>query len=138
MLCWLATVDPSCMPNVSPKEIFCLHGERELLIANIASPQSVRNIRSNPNVCVSFVDVFVQKGFKLKGAAVVVESGHPRFDEMEAPLKEMTGGAFPIQSVICVHILSAESIVAPSYRLREGTTEESQAIAAQKAYRWPR
>jgi predicted pyridoxine 5'-phosphate oxidase superfamily flavin-nucleotide-binding protein len=126
------------MPNVSPKEIFCLHGERELLIANIASPQSESNIRSNPNVCVSFVDVFVQKGFKLKGAAVVVEPVHPRFNELEAPLKEMTGGAFAIQSVICVHILTGESIVAPSYRFREGTTEESQAIAARQAYRWPR
>ena len=46
VLCWLATVDDHGMPNVSPKEIFCCHGERELLIANIASPQSVRNIKA--------------------------------------------------------------------------------------------
>jgi len=138
VLCWLATVDAHGMPNASPKEIFCCHGERELLIANIASPQSVRNIKVHPNVCVSFVDVLIQKGFKVKGPAVIVEPGHPRYGELEFPLQQMTRGAFPIHSVICVQVLSTEPIVAPSYRLVPGTTEESQARAAQASYRWPR
>ena len=94
MYCWLATVDDHGMPNVSPKEIFCCHGERELLIANIASPQSVqhqgpsermRELRRCPD----------PEGFKVKGAAVVVEPGHPRFGELEFPLQQMTRGAFP-------------------------------------------
>ena len=138
VLCWLATVDDHGMPNVSPKEIFCCHGECEFLIANIASPQSVRNIKTHPNVCVSFVDVLIQKGFKVKGAAVVVEPGHPRFGELEFPLQQMTRGAFPIHSVICVQVLNTEPILAPSYRLVPGTTEDSQARTAQAAYRWPR
>ncbi len=138
VLCWLATVDPDGMPNVSPKEVFCAHGDSELLIANIASPQSVRNLRKNPNACVSFVDVFVQKGFKLKGAGTVVQRGHPRFEEFESPLAEMTKGVFPILSIICVQVLIAFPIVAPSYRIVSGTTEESQAAAAQAVYRWPR
>ena len=62
VLCWLATADAAGVPNVSPKEIFVPFGDDHLLIANIASPESVKNIRGNPHVCVSFVDVFVQKG----------------------------------------------------------------------------
>lgn len=138
VLCWLATVSSDGVPNVSPKEIFCAHGEAELLIANIASPESVRNIRSNPNVCVSFVDVFVQKGFKLKGAGTVVERGHPRFLEFERPLETLTKGAFPILSVICVQVVSATQILAPSYRLVPGTTEQSQARSALRSYQLPR
>lgn len=30
--------------------------------------QSVSNLRKNPNTCISFVKVLVQKGFKLKSA----------------------------------------------------------------------
>jgi predicted pyridoxine 5'-phosphate oxidase superfamily flavin-nucleotide-binding protein len=69
ILCGLATVDADGQPNVSPKEIFAVFDPEHLVIANIASPTSVRNIAVNPRVCVSFVDVFVQKGFKVLGTA---------------------------------------------------------------------
>nr|MCU0806126.1 pyridoxamine 5'-phosphate oxidase family protein [Burkholderiales bacterium] len=46
VLCWLATVDANGTPNVSPKEVFCAHGREGVLIANIASPTSVRNLRT--------------------------------------------------------------------------------------------
>ncbi len=57
-LCWLATSKDS-LPNVSPKEIFGAEDDTHVSIAHIASSSSVQNIRSNPNVCVSFIDVFV-------------------------------------------------------------------------------
>ena len=44
VLCWLATVDADGQPNVSPKEIFCAIDDVTLLIAEIASPVSRRNI----------------------------------------------------------------------------------------------
>jgi len=53
VLCWLATVDPTGTPNVTPKEIFAFYGDGHLVIADIASSNSVRNIRSHPSVCVS-------------------------------------------------------------------------------------
>lgn len=70
----LATVDPDGWPNVPPKEVFCAYDAHTLLIANIASPGSRANIRRHPAMCVSFVDVCIQKGFKLQGIATVVES----------------------------------------------------------------
>jgi hypothetical protein len=44
VLCWLATVDEVGQPNVSPKEIFAGFDSNHLVIANIASPKSGRNI----------------------------------------------------------------------------------------------
>ncbi|HYD96555.1 MAG TPA: pyridoxamine 5'-phosphate oxidase family protein [Noviherbaspirillum sp.] len=134
VLCWLATVDPEACPNVSPKEIFAAFDQQTLVIANIASPVSISNIRANPKVCVSFIDVFSQKGYKLLGVAEVVERGDPRFPTFEAPLFDITKGAFRILSIIAVQVSKVEPIVAPSYRLVPGTTEASQIESAMRTY----
>ena len=63
VLCWLATCDALGQPNVSPKEVFAAVDAGHLVIAHIASPNSVRNLAANPRVCVSFVTVFTQIGF---------------------------------------------------------------------------
>lgn len=62
VLCWLATVDDDGTPSVTPKEIFTGYGEDHLVIADIASSHSVSNAIARPKVCVSFVDVFRQRG----------------------------------------------------------------------------
>lgn len=135
VLCWLATVDADGVPNVSPKEVWATIGDRHLVVANIASPVSVRNIAANAAVCVSFVDVFVQKGFKVKGRATVVRPGDAEYARWVAPLEEMTGGRFPIRSVIVVEVSGVAAIVAPSYWLYPGeTTEGSQVEAAMVRY----
>ncbi len=134
VLCWLATSDAENIPNVSPKEIFTHLGDEILLIANIASPQSVRNIKQNENVCVSFVDVFVQKGFQLKGKAKIIEKSDKDFDELEKPLLKMTGGNFPIRSIIKIKIEKSKRILAPRYFLYPDTTEEQQIESALETY----
>ena len=64
VLCWLATVSAENIPNVSPKEIFNYYGTDKIIVANIASPQTVRNIKQNTNVCISFIDILCKKDFK--------------------------------------------------------------------------
>ena len=77
VLCWLATISEDGTPNVAPKEIFLPEGDKYVLTAHVASPKSVRNIKANSNVCLSFVEVFEQRGFKLNGVARVVEPSDP-------------------------------------------------------------
>jgi predicted pyridoxine 5'-phosphate oxidase superfamily flavin-nucleotide-binding protein len=135
ILCWLATVDAKGQPNVSPKEIFTVFDPEHLVIANIASPMSVRNIAVNPRVCVSFVDVFVQKGFKVLGTARNVGRQDADFATWASPLQAMAGPRFPVHSVIVVHATGFELILAPSYRLYPGdTTEQAQVASAMRAY----
>lgn len=134
VLSWLATASADGQPNVSPKEIFAAAGASRVVIANIASPGSVRNIEENPHVCLSFVDVFRQKGYKLIGTAVNVRKANPRFAALSEPLIKLTKGVFPIHSVIDLTVTEVQSILAPSYRLIPGTTEESQVAAAMLAY----
>ena len=135
VLCWLASTDAQGQPNVSPKEIFAVADEAHMVVANIASPATARNLRANPKVCLSFVDIFVQKGCKVTGHAQYVARAHADFAHWAQPLLPLAGPRFPLHGVIVVQALAVEPIVAPSYRLYpENTTEASQIASALKAY----
>jgi predicted pyridoxine 5'-phosphate oxidase superfamily flavin-nucleotide-binding protein len=134
VLCWLATVDADGAPNVSPKELFVSHVPDQLLIANIASPGSVHNIKHNPQVCVSFVDVFKQKGFKVKGRATIIGRTDSTYAALLTHFDHLGGQNFPIKSIIVVAIQSVSAIVAPSYWLNPDTTEESQIEQSLRTY----
>ena len=134
VLCWLATVSDDGQPSVSPKEIFTYFGESHLIIANIASPNSLKNIRTNPKVGVSFIEILVQKGFKLWGQATIIEKTNIEFEELSQPLLEMTGDKFPFQSIFKIRIDKVKPILAPRYILYPETREEEQIEEAKKAY----
>jgi uncharacterized protein len=135
VLCWLATVNALGQPNVSPKEIFAAFDESHLVIANIASPTSVRNIESNHLVCVSFIDIFVQKGYKVVGSATNVRRSEREFSAWSAPLVTKAGPRFPIHSVMVIKAIQVEPILAPSYRLYASeTSEQAQVASAMRTY----
>lgn len=135
VLCWLATCDENGQPNVSPKEVFAVADSQHIVVANIASPQSAKNIRENQRVCLSFVDIFVQKGFKVIGTAVELKPSELEYSRWVDPLLAMAGDRYPISSVFVVSAMAVEPIVAPSYRLYPSeTTEESQIQSALRAY----
>lgn len=135
VLCWLATVDVNGQPHVSPKEIFTVIDEQHVVIAHIASPHTVRNIANNSRICLSFVDIFAQKGFKLQGLARIVKQGDSDYLNWAEPLLAMVAGKFKMPSVIVAQIKAVDPIVAPSYRFYpEETTEQSQIQAAMKRY----
>ena len=134
VLCWLATASLKNQPNVSPKEIFTCFGDEHIVVANIASPQSVRNIRENPQVCVSFIDILVQKGFQLKGTAQIIRKSDPDFEPMARDLLIMTEGKFPFASITCIQVEEVKPIIAPRYLLYPETTEEEQIRSAKQSY----
>lgn len=133
VLCWLATADNDGFPNCSPKEVFTYFGDSDVLIADIASPQSVKNLKFNPKVCVSFVHILKQKGFKLMGTAEYVPSTDDAFVSLFRHIEPLSG-AFPVNGIIRMKIASIQPIIAPSYRMVKGTTEESQIASARIAY----
>ncbi|MFK7971908.1 MAG: pyridoxamine 5'-phosphate oxidase family protein [Bacteroidia bacterium] len=134
VLCWLATSSQEGIPNVSPKEIFTHFEGDSIIIANIASPQTVKNIRQNPQVCISFVDILVQKGFQLKGTASIIRKADKEFTALSAPLLAMTGGKFPFTSLTHIKISQAKPILAPRYILFPETTEEEQIRSSIEQY----
>ena len=135
VLCWLATVSKDGIPNVSPKEIFTYLDDNHIGIAHIASPNTMRNLKTNAKVCVSFVDVFVQKGYKLIGKAVIIKKTAPNFSEVADKLLQMAGEAFPVQALIKIDVEKVSPILAPSYMFYpEKTTEKEQIEEALATY----
>jgi len=134
VLCWLATASTDGIPNVSPKEIFNYYKEDKIIVANISSPQTIKNIKQNNNVCISFIDVLIQKGYQLKGKAKIIVKSDPGFQEMEKILVKITGGNFPFKTITAITVEDAKPIIAPKYRLYPETTEEQQVESAKKAY----
>jgi len=134
VLCWLATVSDDNIPNVSPKEIFDYYADDKIIIANIASPQTVRNIIQNENVCVSFIDILVQKGYQLKGKARILQKTDFGYLEMENSLIEMTGGNYPFATITEITVEQSKPIIAPKNVLYTETTEAEQIESARIIY----
>lgn len=135
ILCWLATSSLDNFPNVSPKEVFTYYKDKNIIIANIASPNSVKNIKQNNQVCISFIDVLVQKGFQIKGEAEILKKSNAEdYSLMENLLLKITEGRFPFTSITKVSIKSVKQIIAPKYILYPETTEQEQIESARKSY----
>jgi predicted pyridoxine 5'-phosphate oxidase superfamily flavin-nucleotide-binding protein len=134
VLCWLATASVDGTPNVSPKEIFAGFGQDMIVIADIASPVSVRNIRANPKVCVSFIDIFRQCGFKVSGTARVISPQEEDFTRCGADVIRKAGSDFPVRHLILVSAQRIARIKAPSYLLFPDRTEEERMQEAYRTY----
>ena len=134
VLCWLATSSKDNEPNVSPKEIFT-YWQENIIIANIASPQSLKNIIENSKVSVSFIDILIQKGFQVKGQAEIIKPEHDIYSELEEILLEMTQGLFPFRTIFKIVPTAVKPIIAPRYILFPETTEEDQVQSARQTYK---
>jgi len=134
VLCWLATVGADGSPNVSPKEIFAPFGNNAIVIADIASPTSVKNVLGHSKVCVSFVDIFRQRGFKLLGEAEIIAKDDDRFADFGADLLKKAGSSFEIRHVIHVQVERVHRIWAPSYSIFPARSEEDRMEEAYRTY----
>jgi len=135
VLCWLATVDKDGQPNVSPKEIFCSFENKYILIANIASPQTAKNIFINNKVALSFVNILSQKGYQLKGLCSIIEKEDQGFHDYLAALEKMTHGKYPIVNIFKIELQSSKKILAPSYFFYPEISEAEKIESAKQQYK---
>ncbi len=91
-------------------------------------------IKQNKNVCVSFIDVLVHKGFQLKGTAEIIIWSDTDFIDMKINLEKLTEGKFPFSSIIKITVEYTKPIIAPRYLFYPETTEEEQVKSARKSY----
>jgi predicted pyridoxine 5'-phosphate oxidase superfamily flavin-nucleotide-binding protein len=64
--------------------MFLIWKENRIVLTNIASPQTVKNIKINSKVCLSAINVFTQKGFKINGSAEIYTQEKEDFMEMKS------------------------------------------------------
>ena len=113
---FVATVGPDGTPNISPKGTVSVLDDEHLIFADIRSPGTVSNLRTNPNVEVNVVDHFVRKGYRFKGTAQVLDSG-PDFDRhVEFFSKRGLSDALSrIRAIVTVLVHQARPLISPGY-----------------------
>ena len=80
-LAFVATVCPDGTPNLSPKGTIAVWDDEHLVFADIRSPGTIANLKTNAAVEINVVDPFARKGYRFKGVAEVIVDGE-RFEEI--------------------------------------------------------
>ncbi len=84
-LAYIATVDASGAPNVSPKSTFSIIDDETFIFAEIMSTHTRENLLKNPKIAIYFYDKDKNRGCQIKGTAEMLNSGD-LFDEMSEAL----------------------------------------------------
>ena len=63
--------------------------------ATSARRARLQNLKTNPRIEVNFVDVFVRKGYRFAGTAIVVERGEPDFEALLPKLAQHARAPHP-------------------------------------------
>jgi predicted pyridoxine 5'-phosphate oxidase superfamily flavin-nucleotide-binding protein len=100
---FVATASKNGKPNVSPKGSFRVLDDEHVVFAEIASPQTIANIRENPQVSVLVFDPDTWGGCRISGKAQIIESGEllDSFKAQFAPMK------MEVHSVVKVKVENA-------------------------------
>ena len=118
---FVATVCPDGTPNLSPKGTTAVWDDEHLVFANIRSPGTIANLRTNPGVEVNVVDPFLRKGYRFKGIASVLDSG-PLYEQAKAFYQARGSVVSMIREIVLIRVHSAQPVDSPAYDL--GMTED--------------
>jgi hypothetical protein len=113
-----ATICEDGTANLSPKGTVTVLDDDRLMFADLASPQTVKNLRMNPSIEINVVDPVIRKGFRFKGRGTVVDLGE-RFDEL---VESFTSGSRAVRDararirhIVVIEVERALPLVSPAY-----------------------
>ncbi len=123
-LCFVATVDDDGTPNLSPKSSLMVYDDDHLVFANIASPNTIRNLRREPAIEINAIDIFMRRGYRFKGTAELMPPGTPEYDFVAEPFWADNGKQFPVHEIVKVHVARAVPVLSPAYTYIDEITED--------------
>jgi uncharacterized protein len=113
-----ATICEDGTANLSPKGTVTVLDDDRLMFADLASPQTVKNLRTNPAIEINVVDPVIRKGFRFKGRGIVVDRGE-RFDELLEPFtsgpRAVRDATARIRHIVVIEVERALPLVSPAY-----------------------
>lgn len=108
-----ATVCPDHTPNLSPKGTTIVWDEKHLAFADIHSPGTIDNLKTNPFIEINIVDVFTRKGFRFKGTGQVLSDGDT-FDQILTHYRD-NGTKHPIKNIVLIKVDRILPLLSPAY-----------------------
>jgi hypothetical protein len=110
---YVATVSPSGMPNISPKGTIIGWDSETLAFANIRSPDTIDNLKNNPNIEINVIDPILRKGYLFSGVCTILSSGD-LFDEIFSYYRNI-GVTSVIHSIVLVKLSQISPVTSPLY-----------------------
>ncbi|AJM92900.1 pyridoxamine 5'-phosphate oxidase family protein [Nitrosopumilus piranensis] len=117
---YIATVSSDGTPNISPKGTIIGWSKTQLAFADIRSPDTMTNLKTNPNVEINVIDPLLRKGFLFKGVAKILSNSNP-YDDILKHYRD-SGIKSPIGSIVLVDVTDISEVISPLYDL--GISEE--------------
>lgn len=111
---FVATVCPDGTPNLSPKGMTAVWDDDHLVFANIRSPGTLANLRSNPSIEVNVVDPFARKGYRFKGVASVLEEG-AEYERAMAFYRDRGSNVGAFREIVLIRVERVQAIDSPAY-----------------------
>jgi uncharacterized protein len=110
---FVATVCPDGTPNLSPKGTTTVWDDEHLVFAAIHSPGTINNLLINPSIEINVVDIFIRKGYRLKGIGKVLSEGS-LFEEVVSFYKA-AGAKYTIKNIVLIKIERILPLASPVY-----------------------
>ena len=123
ILSFVATVNEDGTPNLSPKASLKAH-DGKLFFANMASPNTIRNLRANPAIEINVVDVFSRRGYRFRGTAEILPPGTDDYRAIAEWVWEINGREYPVHQVVRIEVEDARPVLSPAYTF--GDADEAQ------------
>jgi len=117
---YVATVSSDGKPNISPKGTIIGWTDGMLAFADIRSPDTMINLKDNPDVEINVIDPLLRKGYLFQGKARILQDGST-YQEILNHYRQ-NGIKSPINAIVLVDVSNVSDVVSPLYDL--GITED--------------
>src|SRR5438132_9824051 len=134
---FIATVCRDGTPNLSPKGTTAVWDDDHLVFADLRSPGTVENLRSNASIEINVVDQLIRKGYRLKGTGAVYTEGDVfergvQFYEARGTINARER----IRGIVIVAVKRAVAITSPAYDIGFTEDEVRELSLRRLAARW--
>ncbi len=110
---YVATVGSDGKPNLSPKGTIIAWTSEVLAFADIRSPDTMKNLQSNPNVEINVIDPLLRKGYLFQGQARIIKD-NSLYEEILTHYRKK-GIKSPINSIVLVDVSDVSEVISPLY-----------------------
>ncbi len=114
-LCFAATVNHDGRPNLSPKGTIRVWDSEHLFFCDIASPNTRRNLETNPWIEINVVDPLSRRGYRFLGKATLHRDDEVHRKAVEQIFREESAN-YAVNSVVLIRVERAMPIYSPGYQ----------------------